>query len=90
MTDKPQILGYVQKEREKNGKKFAIQNIDGLDSSQKMLKKAAEKQAYLNLTQADLTSSLNIPDNQYDAVISVGTFTCAHVGPVAKCRMGQV
>ena len=63
--------------------KKGYQNIDGLDYSQEMLKKAAEKQIYRNLTQADLTSSLNIPDNQYDAVISVGTFTCAHVGPVA-------
>ena len=57
--------------------------IDGLDYSPQMLEKANEKQVYRDLAQADLTASLDISDNQYDAVISVGTFTCAHVGPVA-------
>ena len=28
-------------------------------------------------------AQLNLPDDKYDAVISVGTFTCGHVGPKA-------
>ncbi|HCR19847.1 MAG TPA: hypothetical protein DIU35_20410 [Candidatus Latescibacteria bacterium] len=59
------------------------QVIDGLDLSPEMLEKAKEKQVYRDLIQADLTASLDLPDNQYDAVISVGAFTCAHVGPEA-------
>lgn len=59
------------------------QVIDGLDFSPDMLEKAKEKQVYRNLIQADLTTSLDLSDNQYDAVISVGTFTSAHVGPEA-------
>jgi len=59
------------------------QVIDGLDFSPQMLEKAKGKQVYRDLIQADLTASLNLSDNQYDAVISVGTFTSAHVGPGA-------
>lgn len=57
--------------------------IDGLDYSNSMLIKADEKKVYRQLLQGDLTAKLNIPDKVYDAVISVGTFTCGHVGPEA-------
>lgn len=56
-------------------------NIDGLDYSKDMLAKAAEKSVYQSLKQGDLTSRLDLADDIYDAVISVGTFTCGHVGP---------
>jgi len=58
-------------------------NIDGLDYSPEMLAKAKEKSVYQRLDRQDLTQSLDIEDNVYDAVISVGTFTCGHVGPKA-------
>lgn len=58
-------------------------NIEGLDYSQDMLNKAREKSIYKTLTQSDLTGSLAIEDATYDAIISVGTFTCGHVGPEA-------
>jgi ubiquinone/menaquinone biosynthesis C-methylase UbiE len=35
----------------------------------------------LNLS--DLTKTLDINDNVYEAIICVGTFTCGHVGPEA-------
>lgn len=57
--------------------------IDGLDYSTEMLEKAREKQVYRRLMQGDLTDRLDIADNTYDAIISVGTFTCGHVGPEA-------
>ena len=50
-------------------------NIDGLDYSPEMLAKAKEKKVYQNLDRQDLTQSLDMEDNVYDAVISVGTFT---------------
>ncbi|MFT5702103.1 MAG: putative TPR repeat methyltransferase [Desulforhopalus sp.] len=58
-------------------------NIEGLDYSGAMLEKAGQKQIYLKLTQGDLTGCLDITSNTFDAVISVGTFTCGHVGPEA-------
>ncbi len=36
---------------------------------------------YRNLIAADLTKPLDIPDNQYAALISSGTFTHGHLGP---------
>ncbi len=38
---------------------------------------------YKNLSKADLNKSLNISDNEYDAVLCVGTFTFGHVKPPA-------
>jgi len=58
-------------------------NIEGLDYSRAMLDKAGQKQIYHKLIQGDLTGYLDIPNNTYDAIISVGTFTCGHVGPGA-------
>jgi len=64
--------------------------IDGLDYSQRMLDKAGEKAAYKTLSQGDLMSPLPIPDDRYDVVISVGTFTCAHVGPQALNELVRI
>lgn len=55
--------------------------IEGLDYSQEMLCQAQSKHIYRTLFQADLTSRLDIASKTYDAIISVGTFTCGHVGP---------
>jgi predicted TPR repeat methyltransferase len=63
--------------------RHGYKNIEGLDYSRAMLEKAGLKQIYRKLTQGDLTGSLDIASNTFDAVISVGTFTCGHVGPEA-------
>ena len=55
--------------------------IDGVDLSEEMLEQARLKGIYNSLFQADLTAGLKVPDNHYDAVLSVGTFTHGHVGP---------
>lgn len=58
-------------------------NLEGLDYSVHMLAKAREKGLYRKLYQADLTAPLDLADDDYDAIVSVGTFTCGHVGPGA-------
>jgi len=57
-------------------------NFDGVDLSQKLLD-LVPKGLYKNLSKADLNKSLNIKDNEYDAVLCVGTFTFGHVKPPA-------
>ena len=64
-------------------RRHGYKNIEGLDYSRAMLEKAGQKKIYRKLTQGDLTGSLDIASNTFDAVISVGTFTCGHVGPEA-------
>ena len=58
-------------------------NIEGVDYSRQMLDRASEKNIYDTLKQGDLTQKLDTADDTYDAVISVGTFTCGHVGAEA-------
>jgi predicted TPR repeat methyltransferase len=58
-------------------------NLAGLDYSTDMLQQARAKGVYQALHQADLTATLDFPDDHFDAVVSVGTFTCGHVGPEA-------
>jgi len=60
-----------------------FREIDGLDYSPDMLKEAEKKGIYNRLICADVRQKLDIPDGSYQAVISVGTFTMAHVGPEA-------
>ena len=57
--------------------------IDGIDISPAMLEKARLKDCYRNLMVGDLTAELSLAPNQYDGLISCGTFTHGHVGP--KC-----
>lgn len=64
--------------------------VDGLDYSHDMLAKAREKGVYADLMQGDLMAPLDLSDATYDAVISVGTFTCAHVGPRALAELARV
>ena len=65
-------------------------NIEGLDYSMPMLGKARGKGVYKSLSQGDLMSPLDIANGSYDAVISVGTFTCGHVGPEAMSELVRI
>ena len=57
--------------------------FDALDISQEMLSVAASKGLYQKTIVADLTKPLELANNQYDGIISSGTFTRGHVGPDA-------
>ena len=70
--------------------KCGYTNIDGFDYSPEMLEKAAAKGIYRSLLEGDLMNALNIVDGRYDAVISVGTFTCGHVGPQALDELVRI
>ena len=63
-------------------KKYCYTNFDGVDLSQKLLD-LVPAGLYKNLLKADLNKPLNISDNEYDAVLCVGTFTFGHVKPQA-------
>ncbi|KAF2464104.1 S-adenosyl-L-methionine-dependent methyltransferase [Lindgomyces ingoldianus] len=60
--------------------------IDGLDLSSPMLAVAKQTGVYRNLGQADLTRRIGKPDETYDIVTCVGTFTLGHVGPDPALR----
>ena len=60
-----------------------FKTLDGIDISPEMLGEAHKKGIYATLIEADLTGPLQIADNTYDAAVSSGTFTHAHVGAVA-------
>lgn len=55
--------------------------IDGMDLSPEMLEMARDKGAYRNLQPEDMTGTLSYATDGYDAIVCVGTFTHAHVGP---------
>jgi SAM-dependent methyltransferase len=55
--------------------------VDALDITPEMLAVARGKGIYRQLIEADLTKPLDLPDANYDAVVSCGTFTHGHVGP---------
>ena len=63
-------------------KKYGYTNFDGVDLSQKLLD-LVPNGLYKNLSKADLNKPLNISDNEYDAILCVGTFTFGHVKPPA-------
>jgi predicted TPR repeat methyltransferase len=60
---------------------LGFKTIDGLDISAEMLAQANKKGRYRNLQIEDMTQTLSYATAAYDAVICVGTFTHAHVGP---------
>ena len=68
--------------------------IDGIDISQGMLEKAAEKSLYADLRVADINQPLALAQDIYRAVISSGVFTTGHVGSeglgqlLAVCEAG--
>ena len=70
--------GLVGVELKKNG----YNNFDGVDLSEKLLD-LVPNGLYKNLSKADLNKPLNIRDNEYDAILCVGTFTFGHVKPQA-------
>ena len=63
-------------------KKFDYQDIDGIDLSKKLLN-LVPGGFYKNLKQADLNKKIDSVDNNYDAIMCVGTFTFGHVKPPA-------
>jgi len=63
-------------------KKFGYNYYDGADLSQKLLD-LVPKNLYQNLSKVDLNKKIDVPDNIYDAVMCVGTFTFGHVKPNA-------
>lgn len=63
--------------------RMGYKKIDALDYSQAMLDQAKEKGVYGDFFQADLSKSVALESDTYDAVVCVGTLTYAHVGPEA-------
>ena len=55
--------------------------IDGIDISTGMLDIARKKNVYRKLDPADLSKTIQLPDDSYDVVVCVGTLTEGHVGP---------
>lgn len=70
--------------------RMGYQNLEAMDYSDDMIAEAERKGVYARLFQADMSQSLSFPDNRYDAIICVGTFTYAHVGPEAFDEMMRV
>ena len=56
--------------------------VDGIDIAPEMLARAEAKGLYRRRILGDLTQPLHIPDGVYGGVVSCGTFTHGHVGPV--------
>jgi len=65
-------------------------DIDALDLSPEMLEIARRKGVYRTLITADLTGPLDIPDASYGGVVSSGTFTHGHVGPVCLRELMRI
>ncbi|MGI9212714.1 MAG: class I SAM-dependent DNA methyltransferase [Methylococcaceae bacterium] len=57
-----------------------FRQVDGLDLSAGMLEEARKKNCYANLYQQALGETLDMTDDQYDAVAIVGVFVRGHVG----------
>lgn len=64
--------------------------MHALDISPEMLAVAMNKGLYARAIQADLTLQLALEAETYGAVVSSGTFTHGHVGPVALDGLLQV
>ena len=64
--------------------------VDAIDISPEMLEVSNGKKLYRRLLQADLTQSLQLPDDHYGALVSAGTFTHGHVGPDALLELLRI
>ena len=53
-------------------------NLVAIDISPEMLNKACQKNVYTDLSQQVLGEHLDFSPNSFDAIISVGVFTCNH------------
>ncbi len=58
-------------------------NLSGIDMSQGMLAKAAERKCYADLRLGVLGERLDFVDRSFDAIISTGTFTEGHAPATA-------
>lgn len=73
-----------------------IDIVDGVDISEPMLAEAGKKKTidgdpvYRKLVAADLTRNLDMPDDQYGALVSAGTFTHGHLGPESLDELWRV
>ena len=65
-------------------------DVDAIDLSADMLAVAERKGIYRHLICADLTAALPMSDGAYGALISAGTFTHGHVGPVCLPELLRV
>jgi SAM-dependent methyltransferase len=72
------------------GEEMTGVTIDALDLSPEMLAVAGSKGVYRNLITADLTGPLDIPDASYGGIVSSGTFTHGHVGPVCLPELMRI
>ena len=64
--------------------------FDGIDITPEMIDAARKRGIYRLLYEADLTKPLDIADQLYDAAISTGTFTIAHVGSESLSEIVRV
>ncbi len=71
-------------------RKMGYERLEGLDYSREMLDVARDKGVYEKTMHADLSKPLDIPDDHYDAVVCVGTFTYGHVGAEAFDHLVRV
>lgn len=65
-------------------------DIDAIDISPEMLARAEAKGLYRSRMVGDLTQPLTLEDGAYGGVISSGTFTHGHVGPVCLPELFRV
>ncbi len=70
--------------------KLGFENFDGIDISPDMLETAKSRAIYKRLEVADLLKPLQIETGSYDAAISTGTFTHAHVGSGCLAELFRV
>ena len=61
-------------------RKKGFSHIDGIDVSTGMLEQAGAKKVYRELVCADLTGSIPLADETYDAALCIGSMGAGHVG----------
>ena len=64
--------------------------VEATDISEEMLEIAKSKNIYKRSFLSDLTKKIPVDDGTYDGVVSSGTFTHGHVGPVAMRELVRV
>jgi predicted TPR repeat methyltransferase len=65
-------------------------NLHGIDMSEAMLTKAAERKCYAELKQGVLGERLDYVDGGFDAIISTGTFTTGHAPAGAFTELARI
>lgn len=64
-------------------------NLHGLDFSKGMLEEARDK-PYRSLQEGNVLKPLDIADDEFDSLVSVGMFTTGHVGPQALAQLMRI